>query len=174
VPILDLEPDMAMEIERKFLLRGNAWRSQVHATRALAQGYLGGDRCSVRVRVDGDQAHLNIKSKVRGSSRLEFEYPIPLSDARVLLSDLAGAEISKTRHLVRHGAHLWEVDEFAGANLGLVVAEVELSSEDEVFERPSWLGREVTDEERFYNAALVQSPFCDWSDRSTIVAELAC
>jgi adenylate cyclase len=165
---------MAVEIERKFLVRGNAWRSQVHATRTLAQGYLGGDRCSVRVRVDGTDAHLNIKSKVRGSSRLEFEYAIPLADARVMMADLTGAEVTKTRHLVQHGAHLWEVDEFAGANLGLIVAEVELSSADEAFQRPSWLGREVTDEERFYNAALVHSPFRDWHDRTAIVEEQSC
>ncbi len=165
---------MAMEIERKFLVQGNAWRSQVHASRSLVQGYLGGDRCSVRVRIDGIEAYLNIKSRTRGTSRLEFEYPIPLADARTLLSELAGKEVTKTRHLVQNGAHLWEVDEFAGANSGLIVAEVELSAADEHYDRPQWLGREVTDEQRYYNAALVQSPFGDWNDRAEIIGELAC
>jgi adenylate cyclase len=165
---------MATEIERKFLVRGNAWRGQAHASRLLVQGYLGGDRCSVRVRVDGTSAHLNIKSRTRGISRLEFEYPIPLADATVLMSELAGKEVTKTRYLVQNGAHLWEVDEFAGANHGLIVAEVELSAADEKIDRPQWLGREVTDEQRYYNAALVLSPFSDWNDRAAIIEELGC
>ena len=165
---------MAIEIERKFLLRGQSWRRHVHATQSLAQGYLGGDRSSVRVRVNGTEARLSIKSKVRGSTRLEFEYPIPMADAQILLRELAGAEVIKTRHLVRHGEHLWELDEFAGANSGLLIAEIELDRVDQAFERPNWLGREVTDEQRFYNAALVQSPFCNWIDRAAIIEELAC
>lgn len=165
---------MAIEIERKFLVRGDAWRAQAHASHALAQGYLGGDRCSVRVRVDGDAAMLNIKSKVRGASRLEFEYAIPLADAEVMMRELAGAAVIKTRHLVHHAGHLWEVDEFSGVNQGLVVAEVELGSADEAFERPPWLGREVTEEERFYNASLVHTPFQQWNDRDAIGKELAC
>lgn len=165
---------MAIEIERKFLVRGQSWRHHVHATQSLAQGYLGGDRSSVRVRIDGTEARLNIKAKVRGSARLEFEYAIPMADAKVMLDQLAGAEVIKTRHLLHHGEHLWELDEFAGANTGLLVAEIELDHADEAFELPDWLGREVTEEERFYNAALVQSPFCNWNDRAAILEELAC
>lgn len=165
---------MAIEIERKFLVRGNAWRAQAHASLQLAQGYLGGDRCSVRVRVDGSEARLNIKSRVRGSSRLEFEYPIPISDAEVILRELAGNAVIKTRYLVHHQQHLWEIDEFAGLNQGLVIAEVELDSADEVIAFPDWLGREVTDEERFYNALLVQAPFQQWPDRDAILKECSC
>jgi adenylate cyclase len=165
---------MAIEIERKFLVLGDAWRRHVTETIAMAQAYMGGDRCSVRVRIAGDQANLNIKSKVRGSARYEFEYAIALADAELMLRELAGAEVTKTRHRLRHAGHLWEVDEFIGANAGLIVAEIELDHADEAFERPDWLGREVTDEERFYNATLVQNPFSSWHDRADIIKELTC
>lgn len=165
---------MPIEIERKFLVRGDAWRSKAKAAHPMAQAYLGGDRSSVRVRIDGDNAKLNIKAKVRGSARLEFEYAIPLADAQIILRELAGAEVSKTRHIVRHAGHTWEVDEFFAANAGLVVAEVELDDLAEVFDRPDWLGREVTNEQRFYNAALVDTPFAHWADRAAILKELAC
>jgi adenylate cyclase len=165
---------MAIEIERKFLVRGDAWRRHVTESSAMAQAYLGGDRSSVRVRIAGDQACLNIKSKVRGSARYEFEYAIALADAELMLRELAGAEVTKTRHRLHHAGHLWEVDEFVGANAGLIVAEIELDHADQAFERPGWLGREVTDEERYYNATLVQNPFSAWHDRADIIKELAC
>ena len=117
---------MAVEIERKFLVVGDAWRNDVSHTQAMAQGYLAGPpqaRCSVRVRVAGDAAFLNIKSVADGVARDEYEYEIPVADARRMLGTLAGAPVAKRRHHVRVGAHLFEVDEFEGDNAGLVVAE---------------------------------------------------
>ncbi|MCB1599358.1 MAG: CYTH domain-containing protein [Lysobacterales bacterium] len=154
---------MAIEIERKFLLKGDAWRNQVQRSAYMAQGYLGGTRASVRVRVSGDVAWLNIKSQTRGSTRLEFEYPIPRADADVLLEQLAdGPVVSKTRHYVEIDSHVFEIDEFDGANQGLIVAEIELGSADEAFPRPSWLGLEVTDDLRYYNLSLVKQPYSQW------------
>jgi adenylate cyclase len=155
---------MAIEIERKFLLASDAWRGAVEHSERLAQGYLGGERASVRVRIGGGNAWLNIKARVRGAARLEFEYPIPVADAEQLLGELCVAgRIEKIRHHVRVAGHLWEIDEFFGDNAGLVVAEIELAAVDVAFERPAWLGREVTDEERFYNLALAERPYSHWS-----------
>jgi adenylate cyclase len=156
---------MGIEIERKFLLASDAWRAEVERSEAMDQGYLGGERASVRVRIAGDAACLNIKSKQGGAARLEFEYPLPLADARQLLDELAlPGRIAKRRHYVRHGGHLWEIDEFEGDNAGLVVAEIELGSEGEAFVHPPWLGAEVTEDLRYYNAALAQHPYCRWAD----------
>jgi adenylate cyclase len=165
---------MAVEIERKFLVRGSAWRAQVKRSIAMDQGYLGGDRCSLRVRLEGDAAALNIKSREIGVQRLEYEYPLPPAEARELLERLAGARVTKTRHHVEVGGHLFEVDEFAGANAGLIVAEIELAGVDAPFPRPPWLGREVTDEVRFYNVRLAETPFRDWPDRDALLEEIAC
>lgn len=162
---------MATEIERKFLLAGDAWRDAVERTLPMAQGYLndagaldaGLQRASVRVRIQDDAAFLNIKSREVGMRRQEFEYPLPADDARALLDLCVGGRIEKRRHLVRHGAHLWEIDEFAGDNAGLVVAEIELGDEDEAFERPGWLGDEVTHLQRYYNLALADHPYARWS-----------
>ena len=154
---------MAVEIERKFLLNGDGWREAVERSLPMCQGYLGGENSSVRVRISGEKAWLNIKSLELGVQRLEFEYPIPLQDARQMLEHLCeGRRIEKTRHLVHWAGHCWEIDEFKGENAGLVVAEIELSAVDEPFERPPWLGREVTDDERYYNVALVERPWKTW------------
>lgn len=154
---------MAIEIERKFLLADERWRALVERSEYLAQGYLGGSRSSVRVRIGGARAWLNIKSLSRGPSRLEFEYEIPRADAELMLEQLSdGPVVAKTRHYVRVQAHLFEIDEFDGANQGLIVAEVELDAEDEDFPRPDWLGPEVTDDARYYNINLVRHPFCRW------------
>ena len=154
---------MPREIERKFLLKNDEWRSAVQASRALRQGYLcGNDRASVRVRIDGDQANLNIKSATLGIERLEFEYAIPVEQAEALLSELAGQVVEKTRHEVRHQGHLWEIDEFAGDNAGLIVAEVELEDAQERFERPDWLGDEVSGDPRYYNTELARHPYSRW------------
>ena len=154
---------MPREIERKFLLKNDEWRSAVQASRALRQGYLcGNDRASVRVRIDGDQANLNIKSATLGVERLEFEYAIPVEQAEALLSELAGQVVEKTRHEVRHHEHLWEIDEFAGDNAGLIVAEVELEDAQERFERPDWLGDEVSGDPRYYNTELARHPYSRW------------
>ena len=155
---------MGVEIERKFLLASDAWRAEIERSQRMDQGYLGGERASVRVRIAGDAAFLNIKSKQGGAARLEFEYPLPLADARQLLEELAlPGRIAKQRHYVRHAGHLWEIDEFEGENAGLVVAEIELSRPDEDFVRPPWLGAEVTDDLRYYNAALAQHPYGRWA-----------
>lgn len=162
---------MAIEIERKFLTRSDAWREHAHAVIEMAQGYLndaaaldqGRQRCSIRVRLEGDQARLNIKSAEVGLRRQEFDYPIPLEDARALMQLSVGAVLHKRRHLLRHGDHLWEIDEFLGENLGLVVAEVELSAEDEKIALPPWLGQEVTELPRYYNLNLGSHPYSRWS-----------
>lgn len=159
---------MAIEIERKFLLASDAWRAQVSRSIPMDQGYLGGERASVRVRVAGEEAWLNIKAKQRGSARLEFEYAIPVDEAQQMLDALAlPGRIRKVRHHVTVGRHLWEIDEFAGDNAGLVVAEIELEHADEAFARPDWLGAEVTDDIRYYNAALAEHPYSRWADGAT-------
>lgn len=156
---------MAAEIERKFLVRNDSWRDRVTESRPFRQGYLiGAKQASVRVRLEGEQANLNIKGMTLGVSRQEYEYPIPLEDARAMLASLCGPLIEKTRHFLPQGEHVWEIDVFEGDNAGLVVAEIELSREDEPFERPAWLGREVSGEARYYNVRLVEHPYKDWSD----------
>jgi adenylate cyclase len=162
---------MGIEIERKFLLAGDGWRDAIEKSVHMAQGYLndaaavdsGKQKSSVRIRIAGDAAFLNIKSRESGHTRLEFEYPIPVADAQALLALCVGGLIDKTRHHVRHGGFLWEIDEFAGANTGLIVAEIELPAADTVFERPGWAGREVTDEPRYYNLALAHRPYAHWA-----------
>ena len=161
---------MGIEIERKFLVTGDGWRMAAHEVVPMAQGYIndqaamdsGAQKASVRVRIQGDQAYLNLKSRELGHTRQEFDYPIPVADARALLALCVGGLIDKRRHLVRHGGHLWEVDEFLGDNAGLVVAEIELDDAGEAFERPDWLGVEVTDDARYYNLALASRPYRDW------------
>lgn len=153
---------MALEIEKKFLLTGDGWRDQVERSLAMRQAYLGGDGVSVRVRFEGDQARLNIKQLQIGASRDEFEYTIPLVDARRLMELANGGGTEKTRHFVRHAGMLWEIDEFLGDNEGLIVAEIELEHQDQPFEKPSWVGEEVTGDERYYNVYLAQHPYRQW------------
>ncbi|QGU33171.1 CYTH domain-containing protein [Thermochromatium tepidum] len=156
---------MAIEIERKFLVVGEAWRDQVEDETRLVQGYLTEDaHITVRVRIRGDTAWLSLKGKTQGICRLEFEYPIPIDDAETLLRELAVSPlIEKTRYRVRHAGHLWELDVFAGANAGLVLAELELKDLDETFVRPDWLGAEVSNDPRYFNVNLARHPYCDWS-----------
>lgn len=154
---------MAREIERKFLLKNDSWRSMVHQSTVLVQGYLcGNERASVRVRLAGEQANLNIKSATLGVERQEFEYAIPVPDAHALLGELAGNVVEKTRHEVIVDTHLWEIDVFSGENQGLVVAEVELAHADEEFTRPEWLGAEVSGDPRYYNTELARHPYSRW------------
>lgn len=172
---------MALEIERKFLVAGDGWRQAAHAVVPMAQGYIndmgsmdrGGQKASVRVRIQGDGAYLNLKSRESGHTRQEFDYPIPVADARALLALCVGGLIDKRRHLVRHGGHLWEVDEFLGDNAGLVVAEIELASAGEGFVKPAWAGREVTDAPRYYNLALASRPYAVWSDDERAAIDIA-
>ncbi|MDD3610047.1 MAG: CYTH domain-containing protein [Halothiobacillaceae bacterium] len=156
---------MAQEIERKFLVRDESWKVDVSEYFELRQGYLNTPgKASIRVRVDGRQAFLNIKSVTLGIQRHEYEYPIPLADANEMLDLLCeGPRIEKTRYHVRHGEHLWEIDVFHGDNNGLVVAEIELSSADERFARPDWLGEEVSHDPRYFNVSLVRLPYKDWA-----------
>lgn len=154
---------MAVEIERKFRTNGVDFLADQEGER-LTQGYLSHDpRATVRLRVQGDRAWLTIKGKTHGASRSEFEYPIPTADAHAMLEEMCPqGVIDKTRYRIQVGEHVWEVDEFHGDNQGLVVAEVELDSEDQPFERPPWLGEEVTDDPRYYNSALSRTPYGQW------------
>ena len=154
---------MGVEIERKFLLQGDAWRGLGQAV-LLRQGYLSSARERVvRVRIEGEQAMLTIKGANVGATRGEWEYPIPLADAVELLEGLCEQPlIEKVRHRIEHAGMVWEVDEFLGANAGLVVAEIELASEDQPFEKPKWIGAEVSGDARYYNANLIRHPFSQW------------
>ena len=153
---------MAREIERKFLVSGEDWRSG-DATR-YRQGYLNLDKKrTVRVRLAGDSAYITVKGETSGATRKEFEYRIPPHDADEMLATLCHRPlIEKCRYRVRHGGLDWEIDEFFGDNAGLVVAEVELESERQTIEKPAWLGEEVTSDPRYYNASLVQHPYRTW------------
>ncbi len=153
---------MADEIERKFLASSDAWRDGPPGVR-ICQGYLTRDpKRSVRVRLADEKAFLTIKSETSGISRQEFEYAIPPDDARTLLDLCLPQLVDKIRYERRHGGHVWEVDEFLGANAGLVVAEIELTDANEAFERPEWLGREVSDDPRYFNACLAERPWPEW------------
>lgn len=155
---------MGIEIERKFLVQNEQWRAGIEGELRIVQGYLANNySTTVRVRIQGEQAYLTLKGPTRGISRTEFEYSIPLSDAEFLLRDQSIAPpIEKTRYLVRHDADLWELDVFAGANAGLVLAEIELEQPDQAFTPPEWLGAEVTADARYYNINLARHPFLCW------------
>jgi len=153
---------MATEIERKFLVSGEDWRSG-DATR-YRQGYLNLDKeRTVRVRLAGDSAYITVKGETSGTARKEFEYQIPPHDADEMLATLCHRPlIEKCRYRVKHGGLDWEIDELFGDNTGLVVAEVELDSVKQTIERPAWLGEVVTSDPRYYNASLVQHPYRTW------------
>ena len=158
---------MAIEIERKFLVVNDHWRAQAAPGIRYRQGYFSGSKTSsVRVRIEGEVARLNIKSATLGVTRREYEYPLPINDAHEMLKHLCdGPLIDKWRYHVQHDGHLWEIDVFEGDNTGLVVAEIELGSEDETFARPEWLGAEVSHDARYYNVCLAQHPFKDWQGK---------
>ncbi|HEY0180956.1 MAG TPA: CYTH domain-containing protein [Dokdonella sp.] len=165
---------MGTEIERKFLVVGDAWRAHVARSEAIVQGYLAGPpaaRCSVRVRVSGADAFLNVKSATPGIVRDEYEYAIPRDDAERMLATLAGDVVEKRRHHVEVEGHVFEVDEFGGANAGLVVAELELDAADAAFPRPPWLGREVSALARYYNLHLAAHPYSQWSEAERAAAD---
>ena len=155
---------MAVEIEKKFLLANDNWRDKVEKSVKFCQGYLvGSKKASVRVRIEADKSNINIKGATLGIRRQEFEYPIPMDDARELLETLCDAPlIEKTRHYVSIGCHTWEIDEFIGDNAGLIVAEIELSNENEQFEIQDWLGKEVSEDKRYYNSMLIKNPYKNW------------
>ena len=152
---------MPTEIERKFLVIGDGWRTDKGIR--IRQGYLNRERGRiVRVRIAGDNGYITIKGVTTGISRAEFEYAIPAVDAGQLLQMCAGRLIEKVRHVVVHKGTSWEVDEFHGDNSGLLIAEVELEFEEQTFEKPVWLGAEVTGDVRYYNSYLSQHPYASW------------
>lgn len=155
---------MGTEIERKFLVSDESWRKKAGESTRYRQGYLSQiEECSVRIRVGAGKAHLNLKSATLDVSRAEFEYAVPLDEAEEILNQLCRRPlIEKTRYLVVHAGHEWEVDVFEGENAGLVVAEIELADAQQAFERPPWAGQEVSDDPRYYNVCLVGHPFKDW------------
>lgn len=155
---------MGTEIERKFLVKDDSWRTPDLIGTPIRQGYLAvGPPVAVRVRIAGDKAILNIKSAVIDVTRLEFEYPVPLDDAQQILESVCdGRIVRKTRFLVDHAGMTWEIDVFEDANQGLVVAELELDAEDQPFEKPPWLGDEVSGDPRYLNTHLSRHPYTQW------------
>ncbi len=152
---------MGIEIERKFLVTGDEWR-EYPATRYV-QGYLNRDKKrTIRVRIGDKSAFLTIKGPTVGASRHEFEYPIPVNDAQSILELCEQPLVEKYRRNVPFGGFTWEVDEFLGANAGLVVAEIELEAVDQPFEKPDWIGQEVTEDSRYYNSNLSLTPYSTW------------
>jgi CYTH domain-containing protein len=154
---------MGQEIERKFLLKSEAWRAGASGTQ-YRQGYLSSVKeRTVRIRTVGDKAFLTIKGVTVGATRAEFEYPIPFDDCNAMLDTLAEKPlIEKKRYKIRCGDLTWEIDEFSGDNKGLIVAEVELQSEGQVFEKPDWVGEEVSGDPRYFNSNLIKHPFAKW------------
>jgi adenylate cyclase len=161
---------MAQEIERKFLVISDRWRAAQAVGTPYCQGYIATAHSgqSVRVRIAGDRAYLTVKGPAKGLSRAEFEYAIPVADAEEMIETLCTKPlIKKTRYRLPIGKIVWEIDEFAGDNAGLILAEVELQSADQPFDRPDWLGLEVSGEARYYNASLVKYPYSQWSEPSS-------
>ncbi|NOQ69571.1 MAG: CYTH domain-containing protein [Gammaproteobacteria bacterium] len=160
---------MGIEIERKFLLNNDHWKTAVTKTCVIKQGYLQSgletsQKSSVRIRISNQQANINIKSVELNMKRQEFEYEIPLDDAEQMLNTLCDdVVIEKTRHYVPYASHMWEVDIFAGENTGLQMAEIELGSVDESFEIPDWIGEEVTNDKHYYNSHLLKAPYKVWN-----------
>ena len=154
---------MAKEIERKFLVKGAAWRSLAEGV-SYRQGYLNSQKeRTVRIRTVGEKAYLTVKGPTRGVTRTEFEYEIPYEDCLAMLEELAEKPIiEKKRYRIPAGSYVWEVDEFFGVNEGLILAEIELPSEDAVFEKPDWIGEEVSGDPRYFNSSLVANPYSVW------------
>jgi adenylate cyclase len=156
---------MGIEIERKFLVDHVRWEElEKSLGEFYRQGYLLTDpQKTIRIRQTSDKGFLTIKGISVGAVRAEYEYEIPFDEAKELLDQFSVAELSKMRYKIPIGNHVWEVDVFSGKNLGLIVAEIELKSEDETFDLPDWIDREVTGEEKYYNSNLVLEPYSDWS-----------
>jgi adenylate cyclase len=156
---------MATEIERKFLVCGEGWRS-LGRGKPYSQGYIPTqNRTTVRLRIAGDQGFITIKSRSVNNTRAEYEYPIPLDDAQEMLATLCAKPIiQKTRYVVPWQGLVWEIDEFAGDNAGLILAEVELATADQAISLPDWIGEEVSHDARYFNSNLVVNPYCNWAD----------
>ena len=157
---------MATEIERKFLVRGNDWR-QGRPLR-ISQGYLNRDKArTVRIRIAENHAYLTIKGPHQGASRAEYEYEIPRHDAEELMALCEGPPLEKNRYSATHAGATWEIDEFLGANAGLIVAEIELANEEQAFQRPAWVSTEVTHDPRYFNSSLIAAPYTTWPQTSS-------
>ena len=153
---------MAKEIERKFLVDTGKLPT-LPKGHIMKQGYVPTQGITVRARISNDQAFLTLKGRATGLSRSEFEYPIPVEDAQQILDELcAHPLIEKTRYLIPYGEHTWELDIFEGENEGLVVVEIELESENEVFELPTWVTQEVSHDTKYRNSNLIENPFTNW------------
>ncbi len=156
---------MAKEIERKYRIKDNTWKSQIHSSHSIKQGYLNLEPTrTVRVRIMGPKAFLTIKGKNIKTTRLEFEYEIPIDDALQLLQLCEKPLLEKTRHEIHINKLIWEIDEFEGDNQGLIIAEVELQDENQEIELPSWIEKEVSHEPRYYNSNLIQNPYKNWKE----------
>jgi adenylate cyclase len=153
---------MAKEIERKFLVNSSKLPA-LPKGHIMKQGYVPTQGITVRARITDDQAFLTLKGRATGLTRSEFEYPIPVKDAQQILNELCSHPlIEKTRYLIHHGEHTWELDIFEGDNYGLIIAEIELSNEDEEFELPIWVTEEVSYDTKYRNTNLITHPFCSW------------
>ncbi len=157
---------MAKEIERKYLVKGSDWKKLAQG-KFYCQGYIATlGKQTVRIRIVGEQGYLTLKGKTVGQTRSEFEYPIPLADAREILETLCDRPlIEKIRYKIPQGNLIWEVDEFLGENAGLIIAEVELTEENQKMELPEWIDRQVTDP-KYYNSNLAKHPYSQWTDNS--------
>jgi len=154
---------MGTEIERKFVVKDDSWRPDAGPGVLLRQGYLAASEgLSVRIRTDGERAWLTVKGPSEGLSRAEFEYAVPSEDVAALLALCGTRLVEKRRHRLRYADHVWEIDEFLGANVGLIMAEVELAQADEAVALPGWIGLEVSGDKRFENASLSRSPYTVW------------
>ncbi len=158
---------MGTEIERKFLLQNDSWRSLAIGTE-FRQGYLCSNKeRTVRIRIKADKGFLTIKGASVGAARSEYEYEIPVEEAKEMLVELCDQPIiEKNRYAISYRGFTWEVDEFFGLNQGLIVAEIELEHEDQQFEKPDWIGREVTDDARYFNARLAKEPYATWPEKA--------
>lgn len=157
---------MAIEIERKFLLKNDSWRESCIKKTQLRQGYLSSSAgCTVRVRVSDEEGWITVKGRTRGIARSEFEYLIPKNDAENMLLEFAGDNVvEKTRYFVEYKGVQWMIDEFSGRNLGLFLAEIELESEEAVFEKPEWLGEDISNDYRYSNSNLSRNPYLNWKN----------
>ena len=155
---------MGTEIEKKYLIVNDDWRKESDEGTYMVQGYMGtNEKSSIRIRIHGETANLNIKSSTIGITRSEYDYPVPIDEAKEILETLCDRPyVEKTRYHVMYEGHEWEIDVFAGDNDGLIVAEIELGSVDEEFKLPDWIGEDVSDDPRYYNVCLVTHPYKDW------------
>ena len=154
---------MAVEIERKFLVINDSWKKDIQESFPIKQGFLSSDpERNVRVRIKGSKGYITVKGETKSISRIEFEYEIPLSDAEEILKLCLQPIIEKVRHEIMFDGHTWEVDEFFGVNDGLIIAELELTSEQQLYNSPEWIGKEVSNDAKYYNSNLILSPYSHW------------